>query len=83
MLATEFHRTVSSSNIIDLPLWRTTSGLAVVVLSSTGIVVGGDSQARWLGMSEKTAAVGLCLLMKGSSFISTWSWCHVERKGNY
>ena len=31
-------------------------GLAVVVLSSTGIVAGGDSQARcmWLVMSAKT-----------------------------
>ena len=58
MLATEFHGMVSSSKMTDFPLWRTMSGLAVVVLSSTGIVAGGDSQARWLGMSAKTAAVG-------------------------
>ena len=79
MLATEFHGMVSSSKMTDFPLWRTISGLAVVVLSSTGIVAGGDSQAQWLGMSAKTAAVGLCLLIKGSSFISTWSWRQVYR----
>ena len=79
MLATELRGMVGSSKMTDFSLWRTMSGPAVVVLSSTGIVAGGDSQARWLGMSAKTAAVGLCLLMKGSSFISTWSWHQVYR----